>query len=321
MEDARKDEFVFEALHESDGHKVSRSPWGEDDEIGRLNMITDESRRAILEHLDGRAVFDLSVDYFIGMPSWTAAGDPKFDAWMTHTPQGSVVDDLSGAGPEVHAHYSYCGDSFAMYSHCGTHIDTLTHMGYDGLFWNGWTPDRDLGSRVWAKGGANNYPPIIARAVMLDVAGLHGVETLPPSYGVSVEDIEAAAREQGVTHRPGDVVLVRTGRMARWPNPDYADDQPGMTVASARHLLEQHGAMCIGTDTMSLEVLPSLEADAFLPVHTYMLAAAGAQIMEIVPLDELAAEGIHEFAFVGFPLKLQGLTGAPIRPIAVPLRD
>ncbi|MFN8215265.1 MAG: cyclase family protein [Solirubrobacterales bacterium] len=313
--------FVFEALQEREGRRVSRSPWGEDDEIGRLNWITPDSRRAILDHLDGRGVFDLSVDYFIGMPSWSAAGDPKFDAWMTHTPRGSIVDGLSGTPAEVHERYSYCGDSFAMYSHCGTHIDTLTHMGFDGLFWNGWKPARDLGSRVWAKGGANRYPPIIARCLMLDVAGLHGIEELPDSHPISADDVRAALREQSLEVRRGDVVLVRTGRMRRWPDASYADDQPGMTVAAARHLLEEEGAMCIGTDTMSFEVLPSLEADVFLPVHTYMLATAGAQLIEIVPMEELAAEGLDEFAFVGFPLKLIGMTGAPIRPIAVPLRD
>ena len=35
--------------------------------------ITRATNRAILEHLDGRHVFDLNVEYFIGMPSWVAA--------------------------------------------------------------------------------------------------------------------------------------------------------------------------------------------------------------------------------------------------------
>jgi kynurenine formamidase len=59
----------------------------------------------------------------------------------------------------------------------------------------------------------------------------------------------------------------------------------------------------------------------FLPVHCYMFATAGAQIMEVVQLEELAAEKQYEFAFLGFPLKLTGATGSPMRPIAVPLRS
>ena len=72
-------ELVPEAIHEQDGLKVSKSPWGADDEIGRLNWITPETNAAILGHLDGRHVFDLNVEYFIGMPSWVAAGDPGAD--------------------------------------------------------------------------------------------------------------------------------------------------------------------------------------------------------------------------------------------------
>ena len=40
-----------------------------------LNLITPESRRRVLEDVDPGRVFDLSVDYFVGMPSWTANGD------------------------------------------------------------------------------------------------------------------------------------------------------------------------------------------------------------------------------------------------------
>ena len=57
--------------------KVGVSPWGPADEIGRLNLITPKSRANILSRIDGRTAYDLSVEYFIGMPSWQAAGDPR----------------------------------------------------------------------------------------------------------------------------------------------------------------------------------------------------------------------------------------------------
>ena len=80
-----------------------------------------------------------------------------------------------------------------MYTHCGTHVDTLNHLGFYGTFWNGWTPDKDLGSRVWNKGGPEKYPPIIARGVLLDIAGLHGVDCLPTSYAITPDDLKKAA--------------------------------------------------------------------------------------------------------------------------------
>jgi kynurenine formamidase len=315
-------EVRYEPLLERDGVKVSKSPWGPEDEIGRMNWITRDSQRAILEHLDGSAVFDLGIEYFFGMPSWAAAHDPKYEIWMTHTPQGSVNDNLSGAGPDVHEKYSYCGDSIHMYIHTGTHLDTLNHLGYFGMFWNGWTAERDLGSRVWLKGGAEKYPPVIARAVLLDVAGLHGVECLPDGHVIMPDDLRSAAREQGTELRPRDVVLLRTGRMTRWPDFDgYIPDNPGLGLDGARFLCEDVGAMCIGTDAVSLDVAPHEEPDSFVPVHCYMFATAGAQIIEVLDLEELAAEKVHEFALLAFPLKLRGATGSPIRPVAVPLRS
>ena len=177
-------ELVPEAILEKDGLKVSASPWGPDDEIGRLNWITPDTNAAILDHLDGAHLFDLNVEFFVGMPSWVAAGDPPYGIWMTHTPQGSINDNLSGVGASAHERYSYCGDSIHLYTHCGTHVDTLNHLGHHGMFWNGWTADKDLGSRIWNKGGLDKYPPIIARGVLLDVAGMHGVDCLPDGADV-----------------------------------------------------------------------------------------------------------------------------------------
>ena len=235
-------ELVPEAILEQGGLKVSKSPWGADDEIGRLNWVTPESTAAILDHLDGRHVFDLNVEYFIGMPSWVAAGDPPYGIWMTHTPQGSVNDNLSGVGSEVHETYSYCGDSIHMYTHCGTHIDTLNHLGFYGKFWNGWEADRDLGSRIWTKGGLEKYPPVIARGVLLDVAGMHGVDVLDDAYAITPKDLQDTVAKQGVELRKGDVVLVRTGRMNVWPDFDgYLKNTPGIGLDAAKWLCEEAG--------------------------------------------------------------------------------
>ncbi len=314
-------ELIPDAALNRGGVKVSKSPWGPRDEIGRLNWITRDTNRAILEHLDGSHIFDLNVEYFVGMPSWVAAGDPPYGIWMTHTPQGSVNDNLSGVGSAVHKKYSYCGDSIHMYTHCGTHIDTFNHLGFYGQFWNGWTADKHLGSRIWNKGGPEKYPPIIARGVLLDIAGMKGVDSLPDSYAITPRDLRSAARKQGVKLQKKDVVLVRTGRMQAWPDfHGYLEGSPGLSLDAAKWLCEEAGAMCIAGDTIGLEVLPSEESDVFLPVHAYMFATAGANIIEVVNMEELAAEKQYEFAFMCFPLKLRGATGAPSPCYAVPLK-
>jgi kynurenine formamidase len=109
--------------------------------------------------------------------------------------------------------------------------------------------------------------------------------------------------------------------MTKWPDPaDYLDNSPGIGMEAARYLCEEVGAMCVGTDTVGLEVLPSEEHETFLPVHAYMLATAGCQIIEVLDCEALAGQALYEFAFIGMPLKIRGATGAPLRPIAVPLR-
>src|SRR3979490_1761381 len=101
----------FDPLFERDGLTVSRSPWGPDDQIGRLNQMTPASHAEVLARVDGSRTFDLAVDYFVGMPSWTAAQDPKYDIWMTHTPQGTVNDNLSGGGKAANEANSYAGSA------------------------------------------------------------------------------------------------------------------------------------------------------------------------------------------------------------------
>jgi len=298
----------------------SSSPFGPDDEIGMLNLITPESRRRVLEAVDPGRVFDLSVDYFVGMPSWTANGDMSFQIWLNHTPAGTLIDDSPGVGRAINERVSYSGDSIAMYTHTGTHVDSLCHWGYGGTIWNGFTEAEHLGSRHWTVAGADKQPPIVARGVLLDVAGLHEVDDLPDSHPIGRADLEAACARQNVEVQAGDVVLVRTGRMNRWPKvSDYLAPAPGLNLEGAAFLAEA-GAIVIGADNVALEMIPPETTDHWSPVHTYLLAECGVAILELAWLEELAAANVSEFAFVGACMRIRGATGAPIRPLAMPLR-
>ena len=315
------EQLRYDALLERDGVQVSKSPWGPEDEIGRMNWITAESQRTILEGLDGSAVFDLGIEYFFGMPSWAAAHDPKYEIWMTHTPQGSINDNLSGVGASAHEKYSYCGDSIHMYTHCGTHVDALNHFGYHRKIFNNFAAQDHLGSRHWNVSGVDKHPPVIARGILLDVAALHGVEMLPPSYGIGAEDLEGCLKHQNTELRPGDVAMVRTGRMRAWPDAGaYMTNPPGLNRAGAE-FLAKGGAITIGADNHCVEQAPSADPENWQVVHTYLFAEAGIPIMEIVNLEELAQEKIYEYAFFGACIKLRGATGSPMRPVAIPLKD
>lgn len=305
----------------SERPQVGRSPWGPDDELGRLNLMTPQSRAAVLGRLDGRRVYDLSVEYFIGMPGWHGAGDPRYQIWMTHTPNGTVVDDPVGVGHAQNEHVSYTGSAISMYTHTGTHIDALNHFGLDGRIWNGFEARRHLGDRGWRKTGAETIPPIIARGVLIDVAAARGVDALPAGYRVRKADLVASLARQGVSLQRGDVVLIRTGRMQQYADAEaYVKEPPGLSVDAARFLVEEGGAMVVGADNLSFETFPPEVEGNYVPVHTYLLAQQGTPIMELVQLEDLARDGVYEFAFIGASLKLRGADAAPMRPIAIPLR-
>lgn len=309
------------AAYSATFREVTQSPFGSDDQIGMLNLINAESRQAIVSCSDATKIFDLSVDNFIGMPGWIAANDPGFQIWMTHTPRGEELADAMKVGFEHNHLVSYSGDAISMYTHCGTHVDALNHFGYRGKIFNGYAAKDHLGSRHWDVNGADKHPPVIARGLLLDVAALHGVDALPHSYGIGPEDLSGCLKHQDCELRPGDVVMIRTGRMRAWPDPaNYMTNPPGINRAGAE-FLAKGGAVTIGSDTHTLEQTPSADPENWQVVHTYLLAEAGIPIMEIVNLENLAAEKMFTFAFFGACIRIRGATGSPMRPVAMKLRS
>lgn len=301
--------------------RPTRSPFGERDEIGMLNLVTPESAGRILAEVDLHRVFDLSVDFHVGMPAWTAWGDPPFTFWMTATPAGGVNDDVTGFGAEAMRNVSRSSDAFSMFAHLGTHVDTLNHIGIDGVVWNCFNHHEHLGSQRWLVAGAEKLPPVIARGVLIDVAAAHGVDVLPDHYAIDGAELARVLAKQGTELRAGDVVLVRTGRMSYWPDAErYLPGEPGPDLDGATFLAEA-GAIMVGADNVGLEYHPAaFTEEPFQPVHQYLLASAGVPIMESVNLEEIAAARVYEFAFIGACMPIRGATGAPMRPLALPLR-
>ena len=92
-------------------------------------------------------------------------------------------------------------------------------------------------------------------------------------------------------------------------------NEPGITRESAGWLVD-NGAILIGADNMGVEKFP-MSKDS---VHTYLFAERGVCLLEILWLEELAKDGVNEFAFIAAPIKLRGATGTPVRPLALPIR-
>lgn len=299
---------------------VGTSPWGPRDEIGRLNLMTPSSRAAALARADASKAYDLSVEFFIGMPSWQAAGDPPYQMWLTHSPRGNVIADPMSVGKEMNQHVSYTGTAVSMYAHMGTHIDALSHFGLDGRIYNGFSAEQYLGDRGWTRAGVEKLPPIVARGVLIDVAAAKGLNALADNHRITRADLKQALARQKVRLHRGDVVLIRTGRMQRFEQAQaYMVNAPGLGIDAARFLVES-GAMVVGADNLSFEAFPSEVKGDYVPLHTYLLAQQGVPIIELAYLEELARDRVYELVFVGGALKFRGADAAPLRPVAFRLR-
>ncbi|NVJ46748.1 MAG: cyclase family protein [Cytophagia bacterium] len=300
--------------------EVGVSPWGPNDEIGTLNMMTEASKLQVLSRISGGRSYDLSVEYYVGMPSFDALGDPGYQYWLTHTPRGTMVDNPNGLGQAMNEKVSYTGDAISMYTHMGTHIDALNHFGLNGQIWNGFTPEEYLGDKGWKKTGAETIPEIIARGVLIDIMESKGGK-LKNNYRITAADLKEALRKQKVSLQPGDVVLIRTGQAQLYSNASaYLDNYPGISLGAVKWLVEDQQIMLLGADNLSFEAFPPEREDNWVPVHTYLLAEKGIMFIEQMNLESLSADKVYEFAFIAASLKLRGASAGPMRPIALPIR-
>jgi kynurenine formamidase len=130
---------------------------------------------------------------------------------------------------------------------------------------------------------------------------------------------------------PLDVVPVRTGTAGVWldgegvgaNNDEVAKaDSAGLTVSGAKWLVEEKGALAVGTDTSAIEQLPPSEqlddGTSFNPVHIYLLARQGVHILEYHNQEDLAEDEVYKFAYVLRVNKIKGsAAGTVLRPIGI----
>jgi kynurenine formamidase len=211
--------------------------------------------------------------------------------------------------------------------HAGTQLDGLCHAttGSDDHWYNGFASTEwamDFGP---AKASAAGIPPIIAPGVMIDVPQHLGVDELGESHPITVAELEGALESQGTAIQPGTVVLVRTGTMRHWGEAGHdhdalaRPDSAGITLAAAKWLVEECGAMVIGGDTSTLEVIPPVDGEPSpSPVHQYLLIDQGVHMGELHNLEGLALDDVYEFTYIALVPPIRGATaGFALRPIAI----
>lgn len=298
--------------------------WGANDNLGALNMMTDQSRLAALGLVKSGSVVNL---------------DYPLDAM----PGRDIRPGLEHVITEMveHGRDDYLNKFFLQAS---TQIDGLRHWRhFDYGFYDGVADEEihiassRLGIGAWAESG------IVARGVLVDIERSYARNgkslDFESGQGIEIVDLVRALEEQDVELRGGDVLLIRTG----WceyllgnldsdyvRSGDWAMHFPGL--AQSREMvgwLWDHQVMMVAADNVALECSPPVPGTPFIRgmqgfdgyMHMDILALLGIPIGELWKLDELAAEcakdGRYDFMLIAKPLNLTAGVGSPANAIAI----
>ncbi len=265
---------------------------------------------SLIDLLKQAQVYDLEQPRFFGMPIYPSHRPGYFYALHRR--------HRDGWQPERHGPRTGASGVLTMMEHTGTHIDALCHQACDLKLHGGLPVEQAETSAGFTQLGVETVPPLLCRGVLLDVAGWKGRECLPPRYAISGEELSGCATAEGVEVRAGDVLLVRTGYAALW-NDEAAYLQAAGVAKSGTLWAAERGVVAVGADNMSWDVPDERdpETGATLFAHVYLLPQKGIYILENLNLEELARVRCYTFAFLGIPLKLNGATGSPLRPLAL----
>jgi kynurenine formamidase len=258
----------------------------------------------LLDALRGARAYDLEQPRYAGAPTFEAH-EPGLVLSLFRRHEAGLGESRTSASALL-----------VMAEHSGTHLDALCHQAEDLELHGGIPVDASVQTPAgFTTLGAETIPPMIARGVLLDVAGALGVPRLPDGHAVTAAELEAAV--DGVQPRPGDVVLVRLGSGSVWDDRAAYEAAGGMAPDASRWLAARE-PLAVGADNLAWDVPGAHDPElGSLPGHTLLIVRAGVYILESLNLEALARDGVREFAFVCLPLKLKGGTGSPVRPLAL----
>jgi kynurenine formamidase len=288
--------------------------FGEDDERGALNFVTDAKRAAAAALARKGAAVSCARE----LPVEPSPENPS----PAHHHMLRAGDAAAIPGIGLEATMDYIGIAF--HGMATSHIDALCHVLVDGLMYNAFPAGevRSTGALRCSIMAARDG--IVSRGVLLDVPRLRGARWLEPGERVRRTELEAAEAAAGVRVSEGDVLLVGTGRDARraalGPWDPVNVGLAGLHPDCIPWLHERRIAV-LGSDGVS-DPLPGGAIPGWpIPVHQCCLVAMGVHLLDNLRLDTLAeacaTRGRYEFLFVVAPLRVEGGTGSPVNPIAL----
>jgi kynurenine formamidase len=334
--------------------------WGDDDELGRINLLTPQKVLEGVREVEAGISFSLSLP--LDFPGGTALNQRR------HPPKLAPTEDMDGAGGTFYnVHMSempdfgdpkyvdvWADDVVTLSLQYSTQWDSLAHVGAefdadgDGIeeavYYNGYRagvdlvgPDDDaagdgIGHRCFAKHlGLEHmaFHGVQGRGVLVDLEHHLGRDF----RGVRLDTLREIMDADGVVVEPGDMLLLHTGfatRILEWDrNPDPVEIFRTCSWLDARDeaLLEwiaDSQISALVADNYAVEGLLGKDRDpsrhSFLPIHHLCLFKLGVPLGEMWYLHELAAwlreHGRSRFLLTAPPLRLPGIVGSPLTPVA-----
>ncbi len=269
--------------------------WGEDDQLGALNLITPAKRVEAAQLVESGRVVSMARDMTIERlddPASTSANRPPVLAGSVRNVFGIDTDN------------GYFWERYEIEYHGGlvTHLDAFCHVAYNGKVYNG-RDFEDVASTedgCTAMGVVNlKEEGLVTRGVLIDL----------PGTAVRRQDIEAWEAETGITISAGDALFLRTGRDV---------GQSGGYHPSLLPFFKERDIALLGADVP--QEGGQVEGVA-IPVHFFTLVALGVHLFDNLGLEALAETANElnrwEFLFMASPHGVPNGAGTAINPLAV----
>lgn len=272
-----------------------RSAWGifdrdnKPDVYGTLNFASPEVVVA------ARAEIRTGESVVLNLPLHLPYKPPTGRAPLKH----KITSDCHGwpcAEDEISIYMQASSQWLGMYHWA----DRNTKMYYNGVSYESVTSGKERKNNSLGIQCLSDRGGIIGRGVLLDFvryAKRKGITySVMKNYGIGVEQLKEMIKEQGVTLRPGDILLVRCG-MSKWIHESTPDseapspDKEGILgIEPSEDLYEwiwNNKLAAVGSDTIAFECLPAADG-SWLSLHDVLLVGWGMPIGELLDLEAVA---------------------------------
>lgn len=318
--------------------------WGEDDQLGRLNLTNKEKvLQGIAEVKIGKTFcLSLPLDYPGGQVINKVRKPPQIKAvirnnepyfnyhWNKlnpiHTDIGS--DDLV----ILYTQYSTQWDSLA---HRGALFDVFGNDTPEPVYYNGFRANKDV--------VINDQHETSAKSLGIENMATHGVQSRGvlvdlfsefgefPRKEVGYDDLMRIFEKDHIVVEQGDILCIWTGldqmimRMKGSPD-DRINHSCAVLDGFDNKLLNwiiDSGVAAIASDNLAVETIGKPIPDGWntnLPLHELCLFKLGVHLGELWYLADLAKwlkdNNRSRFLLTAPPLRLTGAVGSPVTPIA-----